>query len=106
MHRLADDSSRSIGPERGAPIAPARVRRLPGPFELHVHTRAVGRDLLAEQDGAAITEAREVPELVAGICLGERRLRPRGRVLPAKIAAPSGDRGPRRRGRDAVPAPD
>jgi hypothetical protein len=65
-------SSRSIGPSAARPSPRREYGVCPAPFELHVHARAVGRDLLAEQDGAAITEAREVAELVPGIRLGER----------------------------------
>ena len=72
VHRLTDDELAQHRTKRGAAVATPRIRRLSGALELHVHARAIGRHLLTEQDGAAIAEAREVPELMAGIGLRER----------------------------------
>ena len=81
MHRLADDVFAQHRPERGAPVTAAGERRLPRPFQLNVDAIAGGRDLLAEQDRAAIAEGREVAELVAGV-----RLRDRPRAVGHGIA--------------------
>ena len=72
MHRLADDVFPQHRPERGAPVAAPRERRLAGAFQLDVEAFAGRRDLFAEQDRAAVAEGREVPVLVAGIRLRDR----------------------------------
>ena len=72
MHRLADDVFPQHRPERGAPVAPAGEPRLPCPFQLDVDAIAGRRDLLAEQDRAAIAEHGEVAELVTGVRLRDR----------------------------------
>ncbi len=69
VHRLADDVFPQHGPERGAPIAAAGEPRLPCPFQLNVDAIAARRDLLAEQDRAAIPESGEIAELVTGVRL-------------------------------------
>ena len=81
VHRLADDVFPQHRPERGAPVTPAGEPRLPCAFQLNVHAIAGWRDLLAEQDRAAIAEGREVAELVAGV-----RLRDRSRAVGQGIA--------------------
>ena len=72
VHRLADDVFPQHRPERGAPVTAAGEPRLPRPFQLNVHAIAGRRDLLAEQDRAAIAEGREVAELVTGVRLRDR----------------------------------
>ena len=72
VHRLADDVFPQHGPERGAPVTAAGEPRLPCPFQLNVHAIAGRRDLLAEQDRAAIAEGGEVAELVTGVRLRDR----------------------------------
>ena len=81
VHRLADDVFAQHRPERGAAVAAARESRLPRPFQLDVQAIAGRRDLLAEQDGAAVAEGGEVAELVTGI-----RLRDRPRAVGQGIA--------------------
>jgi hypothetical protein len=98
VHRLADDELAQHRPECRAAIAPPGIRRLPGALELHVHPRAIGRDLLAEQDGAAIAEAREVPELMPGI-----RLRERPGAVGQGVAGEDRRAGRRVEGRDVEP---
>ena len=72
VHRLADDVFPQHRPERGAPVTAAGEPRLPCPFQLNVHAIAGRRDLLAEQDRAAVAEGGEVAELVAGVRLRDR----------------------------------
>jgi hypothetical protein len=88
---LADDVFAQHRTQRRAAVAAARERRLPRAFQLDVHACAGGRDLFAEQDGAAVAEAGEVAELVSGVGLRDRpravgqaycRRRRRRRVAP------------------------
>ena len=71
-HRLADDVLAQHRAERGAAIAAAREARLARTFQLDIDAIAAGRDLLAQQDRAAVAEPGEVAELVAGIRLRQR----------------------------------
>ena len=86
VHRFADDVFPQHWPERGPPITATGEPRLPRPFELNVEAIAGWRNLLAEQDGAAIAKAGEVAELVTRI-----RLRDRSSTLGQHIAGE--DRG-------------
>ena len=78
--------SRSIGPSAARPSPRRENRVCPGPFQLDVDAIAGWRDLLAEQDRAAVAERGEVAELVAGV-----RLRDRPRAFGQGIAGE--DRG-------------
>ena len=71
VHRLADDVLAQHRAEGGAAVAAAREPRPSRPFQLDVEALAGRGDLLAEQDGAAVAEHREVAELVAGVGLGD-----------------------------------
>ena len=72
VHRLADDVFPQHRPERGAPVTAPGEPRLSCPFQLDVHAIAGRRDLLTEQDRAAITERGEVTELVTSVRLRDR----------------------------------
>ena len=72
VHGLADHQLAQHRAERRAAVAAAGIRRRSRAFELHVHAAAVRGDLLAEQDGAAVAEAGEVAELMAGVGLRQR----------------------------------
>ena len=94
VHRLADDVFPQHRPERGAPVTAAGIRRRPCPFQLNVDAIAGRRDLLAEQDRAAVAERGEVPELMTGV-----RLRDRPPAAGQRIA---GERSRRLRDRSSV----
>jgi len=89
MHRLADDVFPQHGPERGPPITATGERRLPCPFQLNVQAIAGRRDLLAEQDRAAVAESGEVAELVTGIRLTDRST-PFGQGIAGEDRGPVG----------------
>ena len=80
--------SRSMGPSAARP-SPRRENRVGPSLSTDVEAIARRRDLLAEENRAAVAEGGEVAELVTGVRLRDGRP-PSGRALPAKIAAPSG----------------
>ena len=76
--------SRSIGPSAARP-SPRRENGVgPAPLSWMSNAIAAGRDLLAEQNRAAIAERGEVPELMARVGLRQRRRARRAARCPRK----------------------
>ena len=72
MHRLTDEHLAEHRPQRRSAVTAARVAGAPRPLQLEVVAGAVGGEVFAEEDGAAVAEVREMAVLVAGIGLGDR----------------------------------
>ena len=72
MHRLTDEHLAEHRPQRRPAVSAARVASPPRPLQLEVVAGAVGGEVFAEEDGAAVAEIREMAVLVAGIGLGDR----------------------------------
>ena len=72
MHPLADTILAQHRAERRAAVTAARVAGAPRAFELDINASGVGRDVLAKENGPAISEIGEVAKLVAGVGLGNR----------------------------------
>ena len=73
MQRLGSQVLANAGSQHGTAVAKAGEWRLARPFQVQVPAAAIRRQLLPQQQGAAIPEARAVTtELVARIDLGHR----------------------------------
>ena len=71
-HCFRNDVFAQNGSEPRAAVPHSRIRRSARTLELDVEASPVGRDNLAEQDGAAVAELRRpAAELMAGIDLGQ-----------------------------------
>ena len=74
VHGLADDILAQHRPYHGLAVGAPGERGAPGPLDMEVAAAPLCIDHLAEQQRAAIPEARRVAaELVAGVGLGDRR---------------------------------
>ena len=69
VHGLADEIFAQHGAECGTAIAAARIGRGAGTFQLDIEPFARGRELLTQQDRAAVAEPGQVSVLVSGVCL-------------------------------------
>ena len=71
VHGLADHILPEHRPLCRPAVAAAGVAGSPRALQLDVEPPAIGRELLAEQDRPAVTEVRELSELMAGVGLGD-----------------------------------
>ena len=71
-HRLADDVLAEHRPESGTAIAATRELGLPRSLQLNIDEPTGRRTMFTQQDGAAVTEHREVAVLMPGIRLRDR----------------------------------
>ncbi len=70
MHGFADQVLPEHGAHGGTAVTAPGKGGASGALELDIHPGAIGQDLFAEQDGAAIAQHGQIAELVTGVGLG------------------------------------